>query len=47
MRDSGAYAGLPEVLKHTFTQHEYQFMPDSQKARLLQTETEPEQDTWD
>lgn len=38
------YQQLPESIRMVVTEREYLFMSDSQKADLIQTETEPEVD---
>jgi hypothetical protein len=38
------YADLPPAIRSIYSEHEYQFMPDSMKAGLVQRENEPE---WD
>lgn len=39
------YDALPEAVKATYSEQEYLWLSDGEKARLLQTETEPEADT--
>lgn len=36
------YAELPECIKQYYTEKEYLWLSDDQKASLLQAETEPE-----
>jgi len=37
-----AYADLPEAIRHTLKPNEWAWLSDAEKARLMQTETEPE-----
>lgn len=37
------YDGLPESIKHVYSYEQYQWLGDVEKARLIQTETEPDQ----
>lgn len=39
------YDQLPEGVKLAYTLQEFLWLSDAEKARLLQTETEPEGDT--
>lgn len=36
------YDRLPQAIKDVYARHEYQWLTEGQKARLIQTETEPE-----
>lgn len=38
------YSQLPQAIRDTFSEREYLFMSDREKAALTQTETEPEID---
>lgn len=40
--DRDPYYLLPEAIRVSITRREYLFMTDSQKARLIDNETEPE-----
>jgi len=42
--ESAAYDALPEAIKTIYTPHEYNWLPDAEKARLIERETEPETD---
>lgn len=37
------YDGLPEGIKTYYSYEQYQWLSDSEKATLIQTETEPDQ----
>jgi hypothetical protein len=37
------YDALPEFLRAIYSYEQYQWLSDGEKARLIQTETEPEQ----
>lgn len=37
------YDALPEAIKHYYSWVQYQWLSDAEKARLIETETEPEQ----
>lgn len=39
-----AYDALPESLKAAYTREQYLWLGDADKARLLQTETEPDEE---
>lgn len=39
------YEALPAAVKATLSEREWRWLADGEKARLVQTETEPE--TWD
>jgi hypothetical protein len=41
-QDPSGYQELPEVLKGIYSEREWQFLTDRQKADLIQAETEPE-----
>ena len=41
---SDDYEALPESIKATYSEQEYLWLSSTEKARLLQTETEPEAD---
>lgn len=45
MRNSGLaeYEALPESIRAYYTYEQYKWLSDAEKARLLQTETEPDQ----
>lgn len=36
------YDALPEAIKEAYTEQQYLWLSDAEKARLIQTETEPE-----
>lgn len=36
------YDALPEAIKNLYTLQQYLWLSDAEKARLMQTETEPE-----
>lgn len=38
----GEYDRLPECIKQLYTEESYRWLPDDQKRRLIQSETEPE-----
>lgn len=40
--DTDPYYRLPAAIRVAISRREYQFMTDSQKARLIDDETEPE-----
>lgn len=40
--DADPYYSLPAAIRVAINRREYQFMTDSQKARLIDDETEPE-----
>lgn len=40
--DTDGYESLPEVLKQYYSREEYLWLSDEEKARLVQSETEPE-----
>lgn len=40
--DADPYYSLPAAIRVAISRREYQFMTDSQKARLIDDETEPE-----
>lgn len=40
------YEALPESIKATYTPDEYAWLSDEQKARLIQTETEPDAENY-
>ncbi len=42
MIDSTEYDALPECIKAMYTLHQYLWLSDDEKGRLMQTETEPE-----
>jgi hypothetical protein len=39
---NGDYDGLPASIKSNYTFEQYQWLSGDEKARLMQTETEPE-----
>lgn len=39
---NGEYDSLPESIKAAYSPREYSFLSDLEKARLIETETEPE-----
>lgn len=41
---SAAYEALPECVRMTLTLKEFNWLSDAEKARLIETETEPEFD---
>lgn len=42
MIDASEYEALPEAIKNLYTLEQYLWLSDDEKARLVQTETEPE-----
>lgn len=42
MIDSTEYEALPESIKAMYSLEQYLWLSDDEKARLVQTETEPE-----
>ena len=41
-QSSDDYESLPDSIKMNYTRKEYLWLSDGEKARLIQTETEPE-----
>lgn len=42
MSDNTEYEALPEAIKNLYTLEQYLWLSDTEKGRLMQTETEPE-----
>jgi hypothetical protein len=42
--NQAGYDELPEAIKHSYSQKEFLWLSDAEKATLVQRETEPEHD---
>lgn len=38
------YADLPDIIRALYTPEQFAWLPDADKERLVQTETEPEEE---